>query len=94
MLLHKFEDHWSWLTACTLSHAEAGYHLTDRWFQLGGLMASTALKAHSTTKPLDWKTPVYSQFAMIGLSIIIFVFLPESPCEFFESKTHELELKT
>jgi SP family general alpha glucoside:H+ symporter-like MFS transporter len=44
-------------------------------------MASTALKAHSVSNPLDWKTPVYSQFAMIGLSIIIFVFLPESPCK-------------
>jgi len=51
------------------------------WFTFGGLMASIGLKAQADTHPLNWKTPVYTQFAMIGVSIIIFVFLPESPCE-------------
>lgn len=43
-------------------------------------MASIALKVYKDQKPLDWKTPVLTQFAMIGFSILIFVFLPESPC--------------
>jgi len=44
-------------------------------------MASIGLKAQADNHPLNWKTPVYTQFAMIGVSILIFVFLPESPCE-------------
>ncbi|OCF31052.1 hypothetical protein I317_06846 [Kwoniella heveanensis CBS 569] len=49
------------------------------WFSLGGLMANVTLKVRSDSHPLDYKTPIYTQFGMIGLSIIIFVFLPESP---------------
>ncbi|WWC71187.1 uncharacterized protein I206_105140 [Kwoniella pini CBS 10737] len=49
------------------------------WFSLGGLMASVALKVRSASDPLDYKSPIYTQFGMIGLSLIIFVFLPESP---------------
>lgn len=56
-------------------------------------MASTALKAGSMTNPLDWKTPVYSQFAAIGLSIVIFAFLPESPCEYHPQPNFDICLR-
>jgi len=31
--------------------------------------------------PEEYKVPIYTQWAMIGLLIIIFVGLPESPCK-------------
>jgi len=43
-------------------------------------MSNVTLKAMADTRPDDWKTPIYTQFGMIGASIIIFVFLPESAC--------------
>ncbi|WWD20939.1 hypothetical protein CI109_105417 [Kwoniella shandongensis] len=49
------------------------------WFSFGGLLASIVLKVRATSHPTDWKTPIYTQFAMIGLSLIIFAILPESP---------------
>lgn len=30
-------------------------------------------------RPLTWLTPVYTQWVQIGIMIIIFAFLPESP---------------
>lgn len=44
-------------------------------------MASIGLKVRSDKYPLDYKTPIYTQFAMIGGSAVIFWFLPESPCK-------------
>lgn len=53
----------------------------DSWFALGNLMSNVTLKAMADTRPQDWKTPIYTQFGMIGASIIIFFFLPESACK-------------
>lgn len=44
-------------------------------------MAAIGLKAQADLHPLNWKTPVYTQYAMLGLSLLIFAFLPESPCK-------------
>ncbi len=49
------------------------------WFTLGGLVASIVLKTHNTTSPNDWRLPILTQFAVIGLSFLIFLVLPESP---------------
>ncbi|WWD10134.1 hypothetical protein V865_008268 [Kwoniella europaea PYCC6329] len=49
------------------------------WFSLGGLMSSVALKVRADSHPYDYKTIIYTQFGMLGLGMIIFVFLPESP---------------
>lgn len=43
-------------------------------------MSNVTLKAMADTNPTDWKTAIYTQFGMIGASIIIFFFLPESAC--------------
>ena len=51
------------------------------WWNVGNLIASAVLKARADTHPQDYKTSIYTQFAMIGLSTLIFIFLPESPCE-------------
>lgn len=52
------------------------------WFALGQLAASIALKARADVAPLDYLTPIYTQFGMIGVALIITVFVPESPCEY------------
>lgn len=49
------------------------------WFVLGQLFASVALREMKATDPYDFRTPIYTQWAMIGVILIIFVLLPESP---------------
>jgi MFS family permease len=49
------------------------------WFQLGGFFAPVALQVLSQTRPLDWLTPVYTQWAQVGTMIIIYLLVPESP---------------
>lgn len=51
------------------------------WFTLGGLAASIGLKFMQDADPLDYRKPIYTQFAMIGASAILFFFLPETPCK-------------
>lgn len=51
------------------------------WFNLGQLMASTTLKVRADYDRFDYKTPIYTQFGMIGVAYLITFFLPESPCE-------------
>lgn len=46
---------------------------------VGQLLAPTALLRLNVTHPYDWRVAVYTQWGMIGLMGIIFVFLPESP---------------
>jgi SP family general alpha glucoside:H+ symporter-like MFS transporter len=55
------------------------------WFVVGQLMAPVALNELNATHPYDFKTAIYTQWAMIGITIIIYVFLPESPCEWSAS---------
>lgn len=33
----------------------------------------------NTNDPLNWRAPIYTQFGVIGLALIIYAFLPESP---------------
>lgn len=49
------------------------------WYVIGQLMASVTLQQLSVTKPDDYKIAIYTQFAMLGLLAIIYVFLPETP---------------
>jgi SP family general alpha glucoside:H+ symporter-like MFS transporter len=49
------------------------------WFVTGALLAAVALKVLDDQHPLDYKLPLYSQFAMIGLLALIYLILPESP---------------
>lgn len=44
-------------------------------------MAVLVLKVRGDSHPLDWLTPVYTQFGMIAINTIVFVFLPETPCQ-------------
>lgn len=49
------------------------------WFILGQLFASVALYRLKLTDPYNYKTPIYTQWPMVGLIGIIFAFIPESP---------------
>lgn len=49
------------------------------WFSVGGFFAPVALQVMSTYAPKDFRTPIYTQWAHIGVMLIIYVFLPESP---------------
>nr|RBR01112.1 hypothetical protein FVER53263_10607 [Fusarium verticillioides] len=49
------------------------------WFVLGQLFASVALKELKANDPLDFRTPIYTQWAMIGCILIAFLLIPESP---------------
>ncbi|KAJ6087608.1 hypothetical protein N7467_006522 [Penicillium canescens] len=49
------------------------------WFVLGQLFASVALNRLNAHHPYDFRTAIYSQWAMIGISVIIILVIPESP---------------
>ncbi|KAJ4328834.1 hypothetical protein N0V84_000621 [Fusarium piperis] len=49
------------------------------WFVLGQLFASVALNRLNASNPYDFRDAIYTQWGMIGLILIIFLFLPESP---------------
>ncbi|KAF2226018.1 MFS transporter [Elsinoe ampelina] len=49
------------------------------WFIVGQLAGAIALNRLNATDPLDFRTPIYTQWAMIGVMLIIFLLLPESP---------------
>ncbi|KAL6705693.1 hypothetical protein ACN47E_006482 [Coniothyrium glycines] len=49
------------------------------WFVAGQLFASVALDRLHIKDPYNFRTPIYTQWAMIGLAGLIFVLLPESP---------------
>ncbi|KAJ5389244.1 putative maltose permease (MalP) [Penicillium cataractarum] len=49
------------------------------WWTIGSFFAYIALQTLSKQSPTTWLTPVYTQWIQIGIMIIIYVFLPESP---------------
>ncbi|GIJ90475.1 hypothetical protein Asppvi_009430 [Aspergillus pseudoviridinutans] len=51
----------------------------NAWFVVGQLFASVALNRLSATDPYDFRTPIYTQWAMIGAAGVIFVLIPETP---------------
>ena len=49
------------------------------WWTLGSFFAQVALQHLSKTNPTNYLTPIYTQWAQIGIMILIYVFVPESP---------------
>ncbi|KAH7093519.1 general substrate transporter [Paraphoma chrysanthemicola] len=49
------------------------------WFVVGQLFASVALDKLHISDPYNFRTPIYTQWAMVGVAGIVFVLLPESP---------------
>ena len=53
--------------------------LYNFWFSVGSFFAPLALQVMSTYAPKDFRTPIYTQWAHIGIMLGIYIFLPESP---------------
>ncbi|GES58542.1 major facilitator superfamily domain, general substrate transporter [Aspergillus terreus] len=49
------------------------------WFVVGQLFASVALNRLNASDPWDFRTPIYTQWAMIGVTAVIFLLIPETP---------------
>ncbi|CAG8897290.1 unnamed protein product [Penicillium nalgiovense] len=49
------------------------------WFVLGQIFASVALQKLSAQDPYEFRVPIYTQWAMVGVILLIFAFIPESP---------------
>ncbi|OKL61225.1 hypothetical protein UA08_03351 [Talaromyces atroroseus] len=49
------------------------------WYVLGQLFASVALNRLNAWSPYNFRDAIYTQWAMVGMSVIIFLFIPESP---------------
>ncbi|ORY35812.1 putative sugar transporter [Naematelia encephala] len=49
------------------------------WFVVGQLLAPVALREMNARDPTNFRVPIYTQWAMIGILIVIYIFMPESP---------------
>lgn len=49
------------------------------WWSLGSFFAQVALQHLSKDDPTDYLTPIYTQWAQIGIMFLIYIFVPESP---------------
>ncbi|KAL5357702.1 general substrate transporter [Aspergillus floccosus] len=49
------------------------------WFVVGQLFASVALNRLNASDPWDFRTPIYTQWAMVGATAVIFLLIPETP---------------
>ncbi|RKK96316.1 hypothetical protein BFJ71_g7896 [Fusarium oxysporum] len=49
------------------------------WWTIGSFFAYIALQLLNRKNPNIWLTPIYTQWAQIGIMCLIYVFLPESP---------------
>ena len=49
------------------------------WWTLGSFFAQVALQHLSHTHPGNYLTPIYTQWAQLGLMFIIYICVPESP---------------
>lgn len=49
------------------------------WWTAGQFFAPVALQVMSETDPYNYRTPIYTQWALIGLMLLIYLIIPESP---------------
>lgn len=49
------------------------------WFTAGQFFAPVALQSLSKKDPFNYLTPIYTQWSQVGLMILIYIFVPESP---------------
>ncbi|KAK4119734.1 general substrate transporter [Parathielavia appendiculata] len=53
--------------------------LYSLWWTVGTFFAYIAMQTMNRQHPDEYLTPIYTQWAQIGLMLVIYVFLPESP---------------
>lgn len=49
------------------------------WWTVGSFFSYIALQTMAKQRPYHWLEPIYTQWAQIGIMLIIYLFLPESP---------------
>ncbi|KAH7400436.1 MFS transporter [Cadophora sp. MPI-SDFR-AT-0126] len=49
------------------------------WFVIGQLLGSVALNRLNANNPYDFRDAIYTQWAMIGMMLLIFLLIPETP---------------
>jgi MFS family permease len=49
------------------------------WLGIGQFMAPIALQTLSQSDPMDYLTPIYTQWSQVGLMLLIYLVVPESP---------------
>lgn len=49
------------------------------WWTLGSFFAQVALQHLSRSDPTDYLTPVYTQWAQLGVMLLIYLLVPETP---------------
>lgn len=65
--------------------------MQNRW-AIGQFFGPLALKIMNDNNPDVWLTPVYTQWGHIGLLMIIYAFVPETPCKYSQAKRRVLSL--
>ncbi|WWD19903.1 hypothetical protein CI109_104372 [Kwoniella shandongensis] len=66
--------------------------LYNFWFSVGSFFAPIALQIMYKTQPLNYRTPIYTQWGHIGLMLVIYILLPESPA-WYASRGNEVKGK-
>lgn len=49
------------------------------WFSVGGFIGPLALRELNLNMPKNWRLPILTQWSQIGLMLICYIFLPETP---------------
>nr|XP_031857210.1 uncharacterized protein CI109_007374 [Kwoniella shandongensis]KAA5524282.1 hypothetical protein CI109_007374 [Kwoniella shandongensis] len=49
------------------------------WYSIGQLFASAALKILADKQPFNYLDLIYTEWAMLGIMLIIYIYIPESP---------------
>lgn len=50
------------------------------WNALGKFLAPVVLTICEAVDPYDYKVPIVTQWAFLGIMLPIFIWLPETPC--------------
>ncbi|CEN62746.1 hypothetical protein ASPCAL09377 [Aspergillus calidoustus] len=64
------------------------------WWVTGQFFAPVALQSLSKSNPGNWLTPVYTQWGHIGLMLVVFLVVPESPSWYILRGKGELAKKS
>lgn len=64
------------------------------WWITGQFFAPVALQVMSETRPEDYLTPIYTQWSQVGLMLLIYLVVPESPAWLASRGREELGKKT
>ncbi|KAH7176836.1 general substrate transporter [Dactylonectria macrodidyma] len=49
------------------------------WWSIGAFFAYISLQILNRKNPMNWLTPIYTQWGQVGIMMLIYAFLPESP---------------